>query len=148
MGYKLKKFFVSPRPPPTYLLGEKNWISKECGGGGMIRMHNIYPCWIYLFLIYVFCRWWWSRDATRTAAGVPQGPRRGRALWARGPGQDIRRPAGNRSWKLRGRLLCQVEKTQKLQLKWTKSKSDRTFGCWNEEFSLKCSRKKIKWITV
>ena len=31
-----------PRPPQTYLSGEKMNLKK--GGGGIIKMHNIYPC--------------------------------------------------------------------------------------------------------
>ena len=33
---------ASPRPPQTYSSGEKNDLKR--GGGGMIELHNIYPC--------------------------------------------------------------------------------------------------------
>ena len=43
-GLKNASFWAinSPRPMQTYLSGEKNESQKR--GGGMIKMHNIYPC--------------------------------------------------------------------------------------------------------
>ena len=44
-GLKNASFWAinSPRPPQTYLSGEKNESQKR-GEGGMIKMHNIYHC--------------------------------------------------------------------------------------------------------
>ena len=52
-GYKL----IPPRPPQPYFPGRK-WISKERGGGEMIKMHNL------IFQIYGRSEMWTSPIGT------------------------------------------------------------------------------------
>ena len=42
-GLKNASFWASPRPPQTYLSGEKMNLKKGVGEK-IIKMHNIYPC--------------------------------------------------------------------------------------------------------